>query len=284
MDDFCDFIHQYRETKELPLKKVRAMVHFVIYGMWGKSNNWALKGELEVLEMLGFAYDGNRMCNGSVQKRKQRGGFCKTLIVKKLDMERSKVNDAWERCFGEKFFSRDVFKVPMPTESVADAGTKKLPEKSHLRKYIVYCKSDTDGFDGSYILAEGNKRRREIDGLEEVMSKEHKEAQTKEHLIAQFTDEIRKRDLASIVLDPASIMKFLRMNKCSVPTDIALQKCPKRAKTNNNNSTFAKSTLTVTDEDVNKFESPMGVRCAFGKNILIDPSLSYRFLLRFPVL
>jgi hypothetical protein len=87
MDDFCDLIHMFAPSKEVTLQQVRAMVHFCLYGMWGKSNFWAEKGELHILHMLGLEYDGNRMSDKSVQKRKQRGGFVKSHAVKKLDME-----------------------------------------------------------------------------------------------------------------------------------------------------------------------------------------------------
>ena len=150
MNDYSDFIHEYNpQVKDaLKIEDVRAMTHFVLYAIWGKSNHWAEKGERQILELLGFEYDGNRMCDGGVKKRKQRGGFGKLLLVKKIDMERVKVNESWSRCQFEKFFTRDCFKTPVKPSTKAD--------KSHLRKYIISCKNATHKFDGTYLLLEGH--------------------------------------------------------------------------------------------------------------------------------
>lgn len=194
MDDFTDFIHEYNPAHAgaMPLKEARAMTHFVLYGIWGKSNFWAEKGEKEILKMLGFEFDGNRMCDGSVKKRKQRGGFGKHHLVKKLDMERAKVNSAWERCFYEKFFHRDNFKVP------GNTGNKKR-DRSHLRKYIRYCKRETDLFDGGYLLMEGHPEYEKVSGQVAAKEREQSEAEKKQALIKGVSEELMKFDLTDIV-------------------------------------------------------------------------------------
>lgn len=232
MDDFCDFLHQYQPTIELPLSKARAMTHFVLYGIWGKSNHWALNGEGEMMDMLGFEYNGNIMCNNEFQKRKQRGGFFKTLLVKKMDMERNKVSKAWERCQDEKLFSRDIYKPPPPpsmnsglTDEATAVSKKQRPDKSHLRKYLVFCKYDTDGFDGSYLLTENNKRRQEIDGMVNMKTKAEEEAEKKEKMIQALAENLRKRDYSSMISelegsDPSDISILQLLQGCAVPGGI----------------------------------------------------------------
>lgn len=184
MEDYCDFIHSYKpgDSSGLSLKQVRARTHFVLYELWGPGNHWAEKGEQEILQILGYEYQGNRMCDGGVMKRKQRGGFLKAFLVKKLDMIRTKVNDAWERCFYERFFTRDNFKKPK--------GGSKKPDKSHLRKYLVFCKREPDGFDGGYMVCEGHAKRKEIDGMTNAEKKVLEEEEKRKALASKLSDAI----------------------------------------------------------------------------------------------
>lgn len=286
VEDFCDFIHYYQETTEFPLAKARAMTHFVLYGMWGKSNHWAIKAEVEMMDILEIEYDGNRMSNNTFQKRKQRGGFVKTLLVKKLDMERNKVAKSWERCRDEKLISRDVYKPLPPPKENDDSGIQKRqkPDKSHLRKYIVFCKSDTDGFDGSYLLTENNKRRKEIDGLVQLKTKEEEEAEKKEKMIQAITDTLRKRDFASVVSElqgsgsASSILQLLQGSKVPDDIDVCREPSSKRQKVSTGSVDGNVSTVTndgsfdggsfassLTEEEAAKSleDSPLKVRLIF---------------------
>lgn len=197
MKDWCDFIHQYVPSEKLPLVEVRAMNQFVVYGLWGKSNFWAEKGEHQILQMLELQYDGNRKSNGLVQKRAQRGGFVKAHGVRKLDMERHKVKEAWKRCFFEWPFNRDTFQPPKAddTEEKKEAKAK----KAQLRKYIVHAKRETHLYEGSYLLCEGHPDRKRIDGettkpTKPTKTKEQEEAEKKEAMILQLTNALRNTD------------------------------------------------------------------------------------------
>lgn len=170
INDLVEFIHSYdpscKKSGNPPLKQVRKMVYFAMYGNWGKSHYWAEAGELKTLAMLGMTYNGNKMASGKVQIRKQRGGGIKAHFVKKLDMERNKINDAWARVRLERFFKRDVYKPPAPKQTDQDLQRSKNPraDKSHLRKYLVFCKiAQGDAFDGAYLLLEGHPERAKID-------------------------------------------------------------------------------------------------------------------------
>lgn len=256
MDDFGDFIHWFVPSDELTLRQVRAMTHFCLYGMWGKSNFWAEKGENQILLMLGFEYDGNRMSDKSVQKRKQRGGFVKNHAVKKVDMERTKVKEAWKRCFLEWPFKRDAYKpkkkgISDTEGGEEDTGKKSKPDKSHLRKYIVHATRDTHDYEGCYLLCEGHPERQRIDGLP-IKTKEQEETDKKEEFIQNFTNHLRgcKRDISSMLSDlhgksgndnregQTDLLALLNGfsgsggTKCHIPKDIHINTgaAPKKAK------------------------------------------------------
>ena len=257
MDDFCDLIHMFAPSKEVTLQQVRAMVHFCLYGMWGKSNFWAEKGELHILHMLGLEYDGNRMSDKSVQKRKQRGGFVKSHAVKKLDMERTKVKEAWKRCFMEKIFKRDAYKPKNKKDSDTDHGNedtsrKRKPDQSHLRKYVVFATRESHGFDGCYLLCDEHPERKRMDGLP-TKTKEEEQTEKKEEFIQNISNHLlgSKRDISSILSDlhgkvsaddngeelPGLVallnaFKGSGGTKCAIPQDIAINTgaAPKKAK------------------------------------------------------
>lgn len=232
MDDWCDFLHWYTPTDELPKNEVRAMTQFLIYGMWGSSNFWAEKGEDQILRLLGFVYDSNRMCNGTIQKRKQRGGFVKNHLVKKLDMERTKVREAVKRCFKEWPFLRDAFKQKdTELQGAGKNSGKAKPDKSHLRKYIVHAKRETHGYDGFYLLCEDHPERKQIDGMP-TKTKEQEEKEMKEAYINQVTDFLRKQEFATVISDATTntdaLAKLLQNlsgqnlsgKRCPVPNEV----------------------------------------------------------------
>lgn len=165
MSDVEEAIYDYDPEAEgaMPLDEFRAFVHNCCYGIFGKRNTWAEKGEHDILYMLGFEYDGNKMCDGTMRKRQQRGGFVKAILVKKLDSMRKPILVAWERQFREKLMNRDNYK-PKPVteeEDVEPAKKKrKKPDLSHLREHLVSCTSQRDGFDGHYLMLEGHPKRR----------------------------------------------------------------------------------------------------------------------------
>ena len=210
ISDYVDFIHEYNpnEPGAMPMREARIMTHRVLYGFWGSGNMWAENGETKILNLLGFEYDGNRMCDGTVMKRKQRGGFIKTFEVKKLDMERTKVCDAWDRVFGEKFFHRDNFKEP----KLNATGKQARKDKSHLRKYIVWCKPGTHGFEGGYLLTENNPERQKIDAMTEKET-----AKTPELSTAKKNPIGAPRELASTAstqtVDVAAVLSALTKEK-----------------------------------------------------------------------
>ncbi len=218
IEDFVDWIHGFdpNESGQISLQEARAMVHFSAYPLFGKSNHWAVRGEREILDLLALEYDGNRMSNKQVNKRVTRHGFAKALCVKKADQLRTKIIEAWARCFSENFFARDNYKpknndgnqnVPVVDAGGNDGGndgarkaSKKgipKPDKSDLRKYIVICRHHTHMFDGSYLLLEGHPRRKEIDGEVAMKSKEQEEREQKELIISRFAADLRKRDLGA---------------------------------------------------------------------------------------
>ena len=268
MDDWCDFIHMYQPSPELPLANVRAMNHYVLYGMWGSGSNfWAEKGKEQILRLLGFKYDNNRMSNGTVQKRRQRGGWAKNYCVKKLDMERKKVKTSWERVFWEKMFMRNAYKPRNPQSTKANAK----PDKSHLRKYIVTATRETHGYDGQYLLCEDHPDRLLLDGMP-AKTEEQEELERREDIIRKFSEALRsdKRDIPSIVSDlqskteseitGAAACDLLAVcnaivagaAKCAVPKEVAVVGAPpaKRAKHQHSSpstgSTSTNSTETTT--------------------------------------
>ena len=198
LSDVVEFVHAYNpsDTSGLPVGKLRSMIFFCLYTLWGKSNYWAYEGELEILKLLQFRYDGNRMCDGSVKRRNHLGGFIKAILVKKLDMERGKLNEAWCRTMSEKFFTRDVY-MPKQKESEGEVTGKKA-DKSHLRKYCVYCEPHTHGFKGGYLLLESHPDRRKIDGLDPCKTPQMTDEEKKEKAIAQIAERLRKRPLSEI--------------------------------------------------------------------------------------
>lgn len=215
IEDIVDWIHAYdpNEPGEMSLEDARAMVHFSIYPIFGKSNHWAEKGEREILDLLGLEYDGNRMSDKIVRKRTTRNGFAKHHCVKKADQLRTKIVDAWARCFNERFFARDNYKPKKDdgkeTDSDGNEGGndgaskaskkgQRKPDKSDLRKYIVICRHHTHMFDGSYLLLEGHPRRKEIDGEVATKTKEQEEREQKELIINRFAANLRNRDLGSL--------------------------------------------------------------------------------------
>ena len=282
--DFVEFVHNYNpaDPKAMDIKIFRAMVHFCLYAMWGKSNRWAVTGENQILKLLQFRYDGNRMCDGTVKKRNHRGGFIKTILVKKLDMERGKLNDAWERVTLERFFYRDVFKPKQKTEDQSE-GTAKKADKSHLRKYLVFCDAVKDGFKGGYILLEGHPQRKIIDGKSNVCkTPEITEAEKKERVIAQLASKLRKRSLSEIRdimsggdgdededddVDPLiSVMRRLDYGdvntggaKVEIPSTKPIQGPPpnKRRRTSSDGSSSTASN-SKSDDDAMAMEVPVG--------------------------
>lgn len=211
INDFCEWIYQFDPDlpgSTLTKEQGRAMAHHVCYGMWGKGNHWAEKGELQILRLLGFEWNGNKMCDKIVRKRKQKGGFAKAYLVKRMDMERAKVRSAWERTFLELLGNRDVFKAPKIDPETGESMSKK-EDRSHLRKYLVFCKFETDGFNGSYLLSEGNPKRKEIDALENPAvaaqtKKREEEAKEKEQLIQFICTKIRNGTSIAAVIDDIS--------------------------------------------------------------------------------
>ena len=196
LSDIVEYVHAYNpsDTSALRPLELRSMIFFCLYTLWGKNNYWAYEGELEILKLLQFRYNGNRMCDGTVKKRNHLGGFIKAILVKKLDMERGKLNDAWSRSMSEKFFTRDVY---MPKQKDREGAGKKA-DKSHLRKYCVYCEPHTHGFKGGYLLLESHPDRRKIDGLDPCKTPEMTDAEKKEKAIAQIAERLRKRPLSEI--------------------------------------------------------------------------------------
>jgi hypothetical protein len=148
-----------------------------------------------------------------VVRRTTRTGFIKTFAVKKLDMERNKVNDSWMRAFHEKLFARDVFKAHSPNLPPRKDGKPRV-DKSHLRKYIVNCNKKDHKFDGSYLVLEGHAERARIDReLEDGASMAQSASGTatkipiesredarksQEELIRVLTENIRKNGISDV--------------------------------------------------------------------------------------
>lgn len=223
INDLVEFIHTYdptcKKSGNPPLKQVRKMVYFAMYGNWGKSHYWAEAGELKTLAMLGMTYNGNKMASGKVQIRKQRGGGIKAHFVKKLDMERNKINDAWARVRLERFFKRDVYKPPTPKETEQDQQRSKNPraDKSHLRKYLVFCKiAQGDAFDGAYLLLEGHPERAKIDRKESgtvSMASTSEESQSENSSEASLISEVAAGLQGKEAEDFSTILKALQETK-----------------------------------------------------------------------
>jgi hypothetical protein len=178
------------------------------------------------------------MCNGTIQKRKQRGGFVKNHLVKKLDMERTKVREAVKRCFKEWPFLRDAFKQKdTELQGAGKNSGKAKPDKSHLRKYIVHAKRETHGYDGFYLLCEDHPERKQIDGMP-TKTKEQEEKEMKEAYINQVTDFLRKQEFATVISDATTntdaLAKLLQNlsgqnlsgKRCPVPNEVNVGKAP----------------------------------------------------------
>ena len=163
MQCLIDCIYDYGTESSPSVSKdeLRAIVFYGLYCAWG-TNVWAEQGERQIMELLGFRYDGNKLCGGGMKKRQHNGGCIKQHMVKKLDGLRCLVLKAWEQMFHETLYSRDSFK-PKPQPQLGDDPTKKRkPDKSHLRKYIR-CQMLHPNHKVNYILLEGHPEREAMD-------------------------------------------------------------------------------------------------------------------------
>jgi hypothetical protein len=196
--DFIEYLESFVLTPEVDLHKLRGIVSFVLYGMWGKSNLWAVRGESVVMDFLGFSYKGNQLCNGTSKTRNHRGACVKGALVKKKGISLTRINDCYERCFLERFYARDVFTKELgklKEMKLISNETKEVPadafdtfmsappkdidpskwteqerskyklmfQKASKAKYLVKAKPGTHGFDGHLMYTETHPARFVID-------------------------------------------------------------------------------------------------------------------------
>jgi hypothetical protein len=216
MKDFEEFVLEYdpNATGAVPLADMRKLVHYVIFDMWVK-HHWALKGEQQILNLLGFRYDDNRMSDGKARNRTTRGGFIKVLMVKKLEMEREKIKNAWANVTFERFYKRDVFKVSGEDSDKEDEGStvtgkRKKPDRSHLRKYLRHFTQPTDGFNRTILLLPGHPIREKMDNADlESEDSKMSEAELQQVMIKNFTETLQAHG-SSFVQNMSSAVSVTR--------------------------------------------------------------------------